>query len=162
MCIDRENKVSEKPKYLYHGSQYLFAELVPMQAHGENKQESLLAIYAAENIDEVIPFALPIRWYPDSPEGKRAFRCVDGKTYLEYGSLNPNGVGYVYKVKSDLFEKIDAWQYISNEKCIPVEVIKIKVIDYLDKVEFSEEAKVINEELYKYLNNVSSLKNRGM
>lgn len=37
-----------------------------------------MAIYAAETMDEVIPFALPIRWYPDNPSGKRAFECENG------------------------------------------------------------------------------------
>ena len=82
-----------KPQYVYHGSQYLFDVVRPQQACGANAQESQKAIYAAQTIEEVIPFALPIRWYPDDPTGKRAFSCNDGKTFIEYGSLDPNGVG---------------------------------------------------------------------
>lgn len=98
--------MSHKPEYLYHGSQYQFDVLIPQQARGASECESMNAIYAAETMDEVIPFALPIRWYPDAPEGKRDFECDSGKTKLIYGSLNPNGVGYKYKVKSDSFEKL--------------------------------------------------------
>ena len=71
--------MTEKPKYLYHGSQYKLDILIPQQAAGGRDIDSLKAIYAAETMDEVIPFALPIRWYPDSPEGKRDFECRDGR-----------------------------------------------------------------------------------
>lgn len=66
--------MNRKPQYLYHGSPYLFDELIPQQAHGNCESESMLAIYAAETMEEVIPFALPIRWYPDTPEGKRDYQ----------------------------------------------------------------------------------------
>lgn len=137
-----------KPQYLYHGSQYRFDVLKPQQAMGECEKESLKAIYAAETMKEVIPFALPIRWYPDSPEGKRSFTCDSGKTNLVYGSLNPHGVGYVYKLDSAPFEKVDEWEWVCQEDCVPLEVIEIKVEDYLHTVEFSEEAKKINRQLY--------------
>lgn len=88
----------------------MFDVVCPQQANAANPEESLRAIYAAERMDAVIPFALPIRWYPDDPTGKRAFSCQDGKTFLEYGSLDPNGVGYIYKLKADQFKKIDNWQ----------------------------------------------------
>ncbi len=135
--------MKDKPQYLYHGSQYKLDILIPQQAAGGRDIDSMKAIYAAETLNDVIPFALPIRWYPDNPEGKRDFECRDGKVFLNYGSLDPNGVGYVYKVKSDSFEKIDEWQWVSMESCDPVEVIEIKVADYLDRVIFSREAKLI-------------------
>lgn len=140
--------MNEKPKYLYHGSQYKLDILLPQQAAGGRDIDSLKAIYAAGTMDEVIPFALPIRWYPDSPEGKRAFECHDGRVFLIYGSLDPNGVGYIYKVKADSFEKIDEWQWVCKESCEPVEVTEIKVADYLDRVEFSEEAARIQQHLF--------------
>lgn len=140
--------MTEKPKYLYHGSQYKLDILTPQQAAGERETDSLRAIYAAGTMDEVIPFALPIRWYPDSPEGKRDFECRDGKILLKYGSLDPDGVGYVYKVRADTFEKIDEWQWVSQESCSPVEVTQIQAMDYLDRVELSPEAAEIMKQLY--------------
>jgi len=142
----------QKPEFLYHGSQYRFDMVMPQQACGACEQESLLAIYAADSIEKVIPFALPIRWYPDCPDGKRSFECDGGKTKLLYGSLNPEGVGYVYKIKADSFEKLDEWQWVSKESCVPVEVLEIKVKEYLHTVEFSQEAEEINQELYGYQN----------
>lgn len=140
--------MTEKPEYLYHGSQYKLDILIPQQAAGERNIDSLKAIYAAGTMDEVIPFALPIRWYPDTPDGKRNFECSNGKVLLKYGSLDPDGVGYVYKVRADSFEKIDGWQWVSQEKCLPVEIMEIKVADYLDRVEFSEEAQKIRQHLF--------------
>ena len=139
----------EKPQYVYHGSQYLFDVVRPQQARGANAQESQKAIYAAETIDKVIPFALPIRWYPDDPTGKRDFSCENGKTFIEYGSLDPNGGGYVYKLKADNFEKLDGWQWISRLDVVPEEVICIRVRDYIDTVSFSEKAMEIQNELLK-------------
>lgn len=137
-----------KPEFLYHGSQYYFDILRPQKACGETQLESQFAIYAAKTIPEVIPFALPIRWYPDNPSGKRAFQTEFGKIKLIYGSLNPNGIGYVYKVKSDIFESIDDWQWISRKEIVPLEIIKIDVADYIDTVEFSIKATEINQKLY--------------
>lgn len=72
-----------------------------------------------------------------------------GATELLYGSLDPHGVGYVYKLKSDGFEKIDEWQWISGQETVPEEIIEIKVMDYMDRVIFSEEARRINDAMYK-------------
>ena len=138
-----------KPQYVYHGSQYLFDVVRPQQACGANAQESQKAIYAAQTIEEVIPFALPIRWYPDDPTGKREFSCNDGKTFIEYGSLDPNGVGYVYKLKADTFDKQDEWQWISISDVIPDEIIYIRVKDYMNTVSFSEKAMEIQNQLFK-------------
>lgn len=140
--------MADKPEYLYHGSQYKLDMLLPQQAAGGQDIDSMMAIYAAGTIDEVIPFALPIRWYPDSPEGRRDFECRDGKVLLKYGSLDPGGMGYVYKVRADSFVKIDTWQWVSSERCQPVEVLEIKVADYLDRVLFSEEAEKIRQRLF--------------
>jgi len=138
----------KKPEYLYHGSPYLVEKLIPRPASGEKEKESLTAIYAAETIKDVIPFALPVRWYPDTPEGRRDFKCSNGRTELIYGSLNPGGRGYVYKVKADNFVKIDHWQWISESAVIPEEIIEIRVEDYWDTISFSEAAEKIQRRLF--------------
>jgi len=140
-----------QPNFLYHGSPYLFETLIPMPAKDNTQEGSQLAIYACEHFSHVIPFALPIRWHPDTPAGKRAFRCKYGITTIEYGSLDPNAFGYVYKLQPSNFEKIDDWQWISRAETTPVEVIKIAVKDYLHTVTFSDEALRINDMLYSIL-----------
>lgn len=133
---------SNKPEFLYHGSQYLFDVLIPQQAQGniaENGAE--YGIYACDNIDAVIPFALPIRWYPDEPGGRRDFEVdKNGLVVIKEGQLNPKGYGYVYKISSETFRKIDNWQWVSTQSVIPVEVIKISVSDYMERVRFEGNA----------------------
>ena len=90
-----------------------------------------------------------IRWFPDDPTGKRAFSCKNGKTFIEYGSLDPNGVGYVYKLQADTFEKLDEWQWISKLEAIPVEVICIRVKDYIQTISFSKQAEEIQKKLFE-------------
>ncbi|MBR4086089.1 MAG: DUF402 domain-containing protein [Lachnospiraceae bacterium] len=130
-----------KPMYLFHGSTLRFDRLEPQQAHGACDKESLRAIYAAESLREVIPFALPLRWYPDEPGGKRSFSCDAGKTYVEQGYVDINRMGYVYRVKPDTFQKIDEWQWISEEAVEPLEVLAIPGKNMLHTVTFSKEAR---------------------
>ncbi|MCL2773131.1 MAG: hypothetical protein FWD71_07250 [Oscillospiraceae bacterium] len=137
-----------KPEYLYHGSQYLLETLMPKQAKDNSEIGSQFALYACEDFDSVIPFALPIRWYPDNPTGKKSFSCRKDKILIEYGSINPNGVGYIYKISSEYFEKIDGWQWVSIKEITPIEVIQIKVEDYWLNISFSKEALEINKLLY--------------
>lgn len=137
-----------KPEYLYHGSQYLFDKLIPQPASGACGRESLTAIYAAGSMEEVIPFALPIRWYPDNPEGRRDFKCEGGSVEILCGSLDPDGVGYVYRVRPDSFVKIDEWQWVSETEVVPEEVIRIRVRDYRHTVRFSQEAEKMQQEVW--------------
>jgi len=132
---------------VFHGSQYDLDTIKPMQASGQCECESLNGIYAA-GAKEVVPFALPIRCYPDSPDGKRSFECEGGMTRLLYGSLDPAGKGYIYKLTSDSFSKMDDWQWVSDTPCEIVEKMTINVKDFLHTVEFSDEAKEIQNKLY--------------
>ena len=137
-----------KPKYLYHGSQYKFNVVKPMQAQGKNPIESLKAIYAYGTFVHAIPFALPIRWYPDEPGGTRDFVTDSGSTYIEYGSVDPNAVGYIYKMLPDSFYEMEGNQWVSEVEVFPIETYEIKVSDYWDTITFSDEAKNIQIRLY--------------
>lgn len=145
---ERERIMKQKPKYLYHGSQYRFDIVEPRQAHGICKAEAQLGIYAAATMEEVIPFALPFRWYPDSPEGRLSFDSDGIKSFLKYGSIDPDGKGYIYVLPSESFELVDDWEWVSRTAVTPIEVRKIRVKDYLHTITFSEEAKRIQKELY--------------
>ena len=140
--------MKEKPKVVYHGSQYLFDVLKPRQANGQCEAEAQMGIYAAATMEEVIPFAMPFRFYPDCPEGKLSFDSDGIKSYLRYGSVNPNGKGYVYVLPSDSFELIDEWEWLSRTPVKPLQVIEVSVKDYWHTISFSEEAKRIQQELY--------------
>lgn len=80
--------------------------------------------------------------------GKRDFGCDSGRVKIVQGTLNPDGVGYVYKIKADHFKRIDGWQWVAFWEIIPEEIIKIQVRDYLDRVTFTEEAQRATDEVY--------------
>ena len=105
-----------------------------------------------------MPYTLPKTWMKQSRlpyqyDGIQmiqqvAFSCKNGKTSVEYGSLDPNGVGYIYKFNATSFEKLDEWQWISKTEDVPVEVICICVRDFLHTITFSEKATEIQKILY--------------
>ena len=140
--------MKEKPEVVYHGSQYKFDVVEPRVANGQCETESQMGIYAAATMEETIPFALPFRYYPDKPGG-RLSRDTEGiNSYLQYGSINPHGKGYVYVLPSDSFEQVDEWQWVSRVPVKPIKVIEISVEDYWHTISFSEEAMAIQRELY--------------
>ena len=138
----------KKPTVVYHGSQYLFDVVKPMQAHGQCEAEAQAGIYAAATMEEVIPFAMPFRWYPDSPEGKLRFDSDGIRSFLQYGSIDPNGKGYVYVLPADTFELVDQWEWVSKVPVKPIEVIEVSVKDYWNTITFSEESREIQKKLY--------------
>ena len=140
--------MSEKPDLLYHGSQYRFDIVKPRQANGQCEAEAQMGIYAAATMEEVIPFAMPFRWYPDSPDGKLSFDSDGIRSFLRYGSIDPEGKGYIYVLPSDSFELVDGWEWVSRTEVRPIEVIEIRVKDYWDTITFSEEAERIQRKLY--------------
>ena len=141
-----------KPKIVYHGSKALYDIIKPQQAHGMCEEESIMGIYAVSTKDEAIPFALPFRWYPDCPDGRLSFDSDGMKSYLHYGSIDPNGKGYIYVLPSDTFELVNEWEWVSKSEVKPIDVIEIKVKDYMHTISFSEEAKRIQLELYGSIN----------
>jgi len=138
-----------KPKFLYHGSQYPLQTIVPQQARDSTERGSRLGIYACEHANDTIRFALPIRWYPDNPSGKRVWSCLpDGKLIIEHGSINPFSVGYIYKISSENFEMIDDWQWLSEKEAEVISREEIKVEDYWHLITFSPQALAANKLLY--------------
>ena len=67
---------------------------------------------------------------------------------MGYGSIDPNGKGYIYVLPSDSFELVNEWEWVSSVDVKPIEVIEINVKDYMNTITFSEEAKKIQEDLY--------------
>jgi len=138
-----------KPVNLYHGSQYKLTSLLPRKAEDLTEIGSQLGIYAAETIDEVIRFAMPIRWYPDDPTGKKSWSFLsESRLVIELGTIDPYGVGYIYRVSSENFNKIDDWQWLATSEVLVVDVTEIKVVDYWYLILFSEVALQANQLLY--------------
>jgi len=138
-----------KPAFLHHGSQYILETLIPQQAKDSTPIGTQFGIYACEHWEDALRFALPIRWYPDNPAGKRLWSFLaEGKLVVEHGSINPYGIGYIYKISSEHFEKIDNWQWLSTKEAVIIASSEIKVEDCWHLIEFSEEALLANKLLY--------------
>lgn len=132
--LEKELLKQDKPKYLYHGSQHKTDLLTPHTASGlpeENGTEC--GIYAYENIDDVLPFTLVIRPYGN---GRKSFHVDDstGIITISAGVLDETAQGYIYKMMSDDFEKLDEKQWISRIPVVPVEVITVGSKDIMNKV----------------------------
>jgi len=129
-----------KPEFLYHGSRYKLDVLKPQQAYGspdENGAE--YGIYALENRDLVRPFTLTINPFEN---GSMAIYAEDdtGEVTIAAGTLDDHAVGYIYKVSSETFTKIDDRQWISKVDVIPLEVHIVETKDYLHKITFTASA----------------------
>lgn len=80
--------------------------------------------------------------------GVRSFSCNSEKTFIDYGSIDQNGKGYVYKLKSDAFREIESGQWISETEVVPEEVYEINFKDYWHTISFSPESQRIQKLLY--------------
>lgn len=135
----------EKPKFLYHGSRFKVEILKPHQAKGSPEENGTeFGIYAYEKMDMVIPFSLTINPFEN---GSIAIYVDDETSHvtISTGTLDDNAIGYIYKVPSDTFEKIDDKQWLSNVDIIPVEFSVFETIHYIDKISFTGEAKAYRE-----------------
>ena len=130
-----------KPEYLYHGSRYKVDVLTPQQAKGlPSEQGDEYGVYAYKDRNMVIPFTLTLKPFED---GTMAV-CVDdetGNVTIAAGTLDDNADGYIYKVSSDLFHKIDGLQWLSKVEVKPIEITVVNSKDYAHKITFVGSAK---------------------
>ena len=135
----------DKPQFLYHGSKYKLDIIKPNQARGYPEENGdKYGIYAYEKFEMVIPFSLTIHW---SDEGNMNIYFDDetGDVTIYEGIWDETAVGYIYKIPSETFEKIDDLQWLSKEEVVPVECIEYKGIDYKDRITFVGKAKEYRE-----------------
>jgi hypothetical protein len=110
-----------RPDVLYHGSSVLVPVLRPING----------AIYAAHDRLIAIPFALKIRcdqrgctsWrlHMESPEPTIS---------IELGTLDIDGVGYVYRLAIEGFEPAGNWEWVSRAPVTPLGCDVIRTGDY--------------------------------
>ncbi len=68
---------------------------------------------------------------------------------IREGIWDETAVGYIYKVPSETFEKIDAKQWLSTEAVVPTEYTVYNGIDYKDRITFEGKAKEYREHTQK-------------
>lgn len=115
-------------KFLYHGSRFLSEILKPNLATGiGSAKDSLCAIYASQDRNFAIPFALSIiADKSNSCVWELSFENGNPKIIIKTGKLDTFQLGYLYKVPADTFKQIDAYQWVSYK---PVKPIGYEIID---------------------------------
>ena len=115
-------------KFLYHGRRFLENILKPSQATGIGSvKDSLCAIYASQDRNFAIPFALSIiADKSNSCVWELSFEDGNPRIIIKTGKLDTTKVGYLYKVTKDTFEQIDKYQWVSYK---PVKPIEYEIID---------------------------------
>ena len=138
---DVEDKSMNKPRFLYHGSRYKVDVLKPHQAYGSpNEKGNEYGIYAYQEKSMVIPFSLTIKSFNNGSMGI----YVDDDTShvtISAGILDDYAIGYIYKVSSKSFEKLDDKQWLSKEEVTPLEITVVNTQDYMHKITFTGSAK---------------------
>jgi hypothetical protein len=131
----------DKPKFLYHGSRYKVDTLLPHQANGSPEENGTeFGVYAYEKEEMVIPFSLTITPFEN---GAMAIYVDDDTSdvTISAGIWDDSAVGYIYKIQSETFEKIDSKQWISREPVTPIDCKTVFGKDYAHKVHLDGKAK---------------------
>jgi outer membrane lipoprotein-sorting protein len=126
-----------KPKFLYHGSRYKVEILRPQQAYGSpDEKGDEYGIYAYENKNMAVPFSLTIKPFEN---GSMAIYVDDDTSHvtISVGTIDDNAIGYIYKVSSKSFEKLDERQWLSKEEVTPIEMTVVNTKDYMHKITFT-------------------------
>ena len=126
-----------KPDFLYHGSKVDVDILIPHKAYGLPEELGTeYGVYAYESFEMARRFALPIK---PLPNGTMAIYFDDstGKVSIKAGILDRDSFGYVYKVPSDTFVKLDDHQWISTCDVVPLEKTVVYTTDLWDEISFT-------------------------
>ena len=109
-------------KFLYHGRKFLEEILKSKQTTGiGSEKDSLCALYASQDRNFAIPFALPI--IADESNNcvwELSFEDGNPKIIIKTGKLDTSKVGYLYKVPVSSFEQIDNYQWVSYKPVKPI------------------------------------------
>jgi hypothetical protein len=65
------------------------------------------------------------------------FQGAHPQISIQAGSLQKDGVGYVYKVTTNQFEELDELQWITYEVVTPLESEVIQAQDFLRWIEYT-------------------------
>lgn len=126
-----------KPDYLYHGSRKRLDLLTPTQGVGHGVTDNECGVYAVSERDLAVPFAISYR-----PLSEQAIFSVDTserppRILLQDTNVNWEQAGYVYKVSSETFEKIDSEQWLSRVPVRPLATEEINPEAYRDWIVYT-------------------------
>ena len=131
----------DKPEYLFHGSRHKLEILKPQQAYGSPDEKGAeYGIYAYEDRNMVIPFSLTIKPFDNGSLGIYVDDYTSHVT-ISAGILDDDAIGYIYRIPSGSFEKLDDLQWLSKEEVVPIETTIVRTRDYMHKITFTDAAK---------------------
>ena len=107
------------PDVLYHGSTVLVPVLEPISG----------AVNASHDRWVAMPFALV--FLPDD-RGRCVWSLRGSRIVLQHGSLDPCGVGYLYRLAPDRFEQVNPMVWLCREPVTPLDYEVIRGADYVD------------------------------
>ena len=118
-------------KYLYHGSKVLLDRLDPKKAFGfGGAGDCKNGVYAVEDINLAIPFSFTLINLSSESIFKVDTQVNPPIVTLVNCDLNWKEFGYVYKLDSTTFEKVDELQWVSSISVKPLEIIRINPIEF--------------------------------
>ncbi|MGL5087133.1 MAG: hypothetical protein ACRC68_15695 [Clostridium sp.] len=123
---------------LYHGSSVCSEKLIPHQAYDWGYEEGCEnAVYATSNKNVALAFALGIK--PDvNGKSERVMDTEFGDVMIFVNGMpNYGGVGYLHVLSSEGFTYAGGTQWINKNEVIPLEIIEIKVDEYLHLMRFA-------------------------
>jgi hypothetical protein len=117
-----------RPDLLYHGSHVLVPVLEPRDGPVNATDDRWIAL----------PYALVFR--PDERGRCRWSLRVGAETriYLQHGSLDATGVGYLYRLPADRFEQVNPAVWVCREPVTPLGHEVIRSADYVDWIAGSD------------------------
>ncbi len=135
----------DNPKYLFHGSPYLLERLEPQQSHDNNGNENNIAnaIFMYPVFYKCVPYALKKGFVYNPEYGDDSwFETENRKLGYPYAVVNnrdidENAVGYVYvfEKSDDMIKDPNNYQYRCFHTLVPIDVIEVKMKDYVDLFE---------------------------
>lgn len=124
-----------KPPFLYHGSPYKLDLILPYQATGLGNRENdrLNCLYASDERNYAIMFALNILADEKGVTGWSIHQTANLlEVVIETGKLDLTTEGYLYRLPSDTFRKVESFQWVSDVPVKALECEIIRPIDHLD------------------------------
>lgn len=128
---------------LYHGSSMCSEKLIPHQAYDWGHEEGCEnAVYATSNKNVALAFALGI--IPDGDgKSERIMEQEFGEIMIFLnGTPNYGGLGYLHVLSHEGFDYAGGTQWVNENEIIPLEIIEIKVDEYLHLMRFATEDEI--------------------
>ncbi len=155
----RNNDINN-PHYLFHGSCSLVKGYInPNQAYCStlSVENNECAVYSVADPKYTIPYLFKLkkgkfynfknRKHEYASHFKTDLYFGLENTIIKQGSISMNAVGYIYVFLSNNFFRNSSVQWISKEKCKPIDIVKISYKDVQENFIYVKECLI--ENLYK-------------